>query len=74
LWCARGLHLVGVGDFAHAIHGFEFRFGLVGAASLHDYGRLADIGEGGKGFVSLHVATSLGCLSDQVLTESKSVN
>jgi hypothetical protein len=64
-----GSDLVGVRDIALAIHRFKLCLRFVGAASLDGNGRLTDIGEGGKGFVSLHVVSSLGCLSDQVLTE-----
>ena len=68
------LHLVRIRDIAFAILGFQLFLRLVGAAGLDGNGCLTDIGEGGKGSVSLHVASSLSCLGDQVLTESKSVN
>jgi hypothetical protein len=70
----RGLHLVRIRDVAFAVLGFQLFLSLVGAAGLHGNGRLTDIGEGGKGFISLHVAISVGCSSDQVLMEFESVN
>jgi hypothetical protein len=74
LWCARGLNLVRVRDVALAILGFQLFLRLVGAARLDGDGCLTDIGKGGKGFISLHVASPSSCLSGQVLTEYKSVN
>ena len=62
------------GDVANAIQGFEFGPGFVSAAGLDGNWRLTNSGEGDQGSVSLHVASSVSCLSDQVLTELKSVN
>ena len=65
------LHLVRSGDVANAIHDFEFGPGFVSAAGLDGNWRLTNSGEGDQGSVSLHVASSVSCLSDQVLTELK---
>ncbi len=69
-----GSHLVRIRDVAFAILGFQLFFRLIGTASLDSNWCLTNSGEGDQGSVSLHVATSVGCLSDQVLTESESVN